>query len=76
MIDSNRSYCLNDSYLPQEVIRSTEEEKQLKITNLKALQQRNSKEAQQYLQQLQKAALENKNLFNVLIETVKYCSLG
>ena len=62
--------------LPQEVIRSTEEEKQLQITNLKALQERNSTEAQHYLQQLQKAALENKNLFDVLIETVKYCSLG
>ncbi len=62
--------------LPQEVIRSTEEEKQLQIENLKRLHERNNKEAQQYLQQLQKAALENKNLFEVLIETVKYCSLG
>lgn len=62
--------------LPQEVIRSTEEEKQLQIANLNALQERNSKEAQQYLLQLQQAALENKNLFDVLIETVKYCSLG
>jgi methylmalonyl-CoA mutase len=40
------------------------------------LQERNKTEAQHYLQQLQKAALENKNLFDVLIETVKYCSLG
>jgi len=62
--------------LPQEVIRSTEEEKQLQINNLKALQERNSEEAQQYLQQLQQAALNNQNLFDVLIETVKYCSLG
>ena len=62
--------------LPQEVIRSTEEEKQLQINNLKNLQERNSKEAQQYLKELQQAALENKNLFDVLIETVKYCSLG
>ncbi|MBK9330702.1 MAG: methylmalonyl-CoA mutase family protein [Sphingobacteriales bacterium] len=62
--------------LPLEVIRSTEEEKQLQIDNLKRLHERNSKEAQQYLQQLQQAALNNKNLFDVLIETVKYCSLG
>ena len=62
--------------LPMEVIRSTEEEKQLQIENLKRLHERSNKEAQQYLQQLQKAALENKNLFEVLIETVKYCSLG
>ncbi len=62
--------------LPQEVIRSTDEEKQLQITNLKFLHNRNKTEAQYYLQQLQQAALENKNLFDVLIETVKYCSLG
>ena len=62
--------------LPQEVIRSTEDEKQLQISNLKALQERNSADAQKYLQQLQQAALNNQNLFDVLIETVKYCSLG
>ncbi len=62
--------------LPMEVIRSTTEEKDLQISNLSALQERNKSEAQHYLQQLQTAALENKNLFEVLIETVKYCSLG
>ena len=62
--------------LPMEVIRSTTEEKDAQISNLSALQARNKEEAQHYLQQLQKAALENKNLFDVLIETVKYCSLG
>jgi len=62
--------------LPQEVIRSTEEEKQLQISNLDALKERNKSEASVYLQQLQLAALENKNMFDVLMETVKYCSLG
>jgi methylmalonyl-CoA mutase len=62
--------------LPMEVIRSTTEEKDLQIANLTALQERNKEQAQQYLQQLQQAALNNKNLFDVLIETVKYCSLG
>ncbi|HUM50780.1 MAG TPA: methylmalonyl-CoA mutase family protein [Chitinophagales bacterium] len=62
--------------LPMEVIRSTTEEKDLQISNLNALQERNKSEAQKYLLQLQKAALENNNLFEVLIETVKYCSLG
>ena len=62
--------------LPMEVIRSTTEEKDVQIANLGALQERNKTEAQHYLQQLQKSALENKNLFDVLIETVKYCSLG
>jgi methylmalonyl-CoA mutase len=60
--------------LPQEVIRSTEEEKQLQIQNLDALHERNKAEATHYIKQLQQAALENKNLFDVLMETVKYCS--
>ena len=62
--------------LPQEVIRSTTDEKDRQIENLKALHQRNPSEAKEYLQQLQQAALDNKNLFDVLMETVKYCSLG
>ena len=62
--------------LPMEVIRSTTEEKDLQIANLQALQERNKIEAHHYIQQLQNAALENKNLFDVLMETVKFCSLG
>jgi methylmalonyl-CoA mutase len=59
-----------------EVIRSTTEEKDLQIANLQALQERNKTEAEHYIQLLQNAALENKNLFDVLMETVKFCSLG
>jgi methylmalonyl-CoA mutase len=62
--------------LPREVIRSTEEEKQLQISNLKSLQDRNKEEAAHHLMLLKDAALNNKNLFDVLMETVKYCSLG
>ncbi len=62
--------------LPQEVIRSTMEEKDIQITNLQALHTRNASEATSALQQLQQAALNNQNLFDVLMDTVKYCSLG
>jgi isobutyryl-CoA mutase len=62
--------------IPQEVIRSTKEEKDLQIANLMSLQQRNAAEAQRLLSELQQAALTNQNLFEVLMETVKYCSLG
>ncbi len=62
--------------IPQEVIRSTTEEKDLQIQNLQALQERNKEQSAVYLKQLQDAALHNKNVFEVLIETVKYCSLG
>jgi methylmalonyl-CoA mutase len=62
--------------LPKEVIRSTEEEKQAQISNLKDLHTRNSDAAQQQLERLKAAALQNQNLFEVLIDTAKYCSLG
>ena len=62
--------------IPGEVIRATEEEKQRQIANLEAQQQRNAEEVAARLQALQQATLDNKNLFEVLIETVKYCSLG
>jgi methylmalonyl-CoA mutase len=62
--------------LPREVIRSSTEEKDLQISNLKAQQERNDEECKTHLKNLQEAALHNKNLFDVLIETVKYCSLG
>ena len=48
----------------------------MQIENLKSLHERNKAEAQNHLQKLQQAALHNENLFDVLIETVKYCSLG
>lgn len=62
--------------IPDEVIRSTDEEKQQQINNLNALHDRNKQEAQQQLQLLQEAALNNRNVFETLMETVKYCSLG
>lgn len=62
--------------IPQEVIRSTDEEKQLQIKNLEALHRRNQNEAEAALNKLQIAVTENKNIFEVLMDTVKYCSLG
>ncbi|MSQ78617.1 MAG: methylmalonyl-CoA mutase [Flavobacteriaceae bacterium] len=62
--------------LPKEVIRSTDEEKQLQISNLKALQDRNIDVSTAALQRLQQAAIDNENVFNELIDAVKVCSLG
>jgi methylmalonyl-CoA mutase len=61
---------------PGEVIRATTEEKEQQISNLAALQKRNAEKAAEHLKTLQQAALDNKNMFEVLMETVKYCSLG
>ena len=62
--------------LPQEVIRSTNDEKELQIKNLHAFQQRNKPQSVVALQRLKQVALENGNLFGELMDCVKYCSLG
>lgn len=62
--------------LPQEVIRATEEEKQHQITTLNNLHSRNKDLSEQLLHDLQLAAIRNENMFEKIMEVVKYCSLG
>ena len=62
--------------LPQEVIRSTEQEKQNQLKALKDFQKRNENRTEQALQSLKEKAIQNANIFEELMETVKYCSLG
>jgi len=62
--------------LPNEVIRSTREEKEQQIQNLQAFHQRNKSIAVEKLNKLKSVAINNENLFEELMETVKYCSLG
>jgi methylmalonyl-CoA mutase len=62
--------------LPQEVIRSTDEEKQNQLNELLNFHTVNSDKAPHYLARLKQAALENRNVFDELMEAVKYCSLG
>ncbi len=62
--------------LPSEVIRSTTEEKDQQIRNLQAFRQRNANRSQDMLQRLKTVAVNNGNLFDELMETVRYCTLG
>ncbi|WOC52587.1 hypothetical protein BPO_1940 [Bergeyella porcorum] len=62
--------------LPGEVIRSTEEEKQQQIDSLTNFHKVNEDKAAELLHQLQLAAVNQENLFAVMMEAVKYCSLG
>ncbi|MDB5197455.1 MAG: methylmalonyl-CoA mutase, partial [Flaviaesturariibacter sp.] len=62
--------------LPTEVIRSTTEEKEQQIINLQAFWKRNEGKSEAALQRLKTIATANGNLFEELMETVKYCSLG
>ena len=62
--------------LPGEVIRSTEEEKQLQIKNLENYQNANSNNTENALKALQHGAVNQQNLFELMMDAVKYCSLG
>ncbi|MCS6905922.1 MAG: methylmalonyl-CoA mutase family protein [Bacteroidia bacterium] len=62
--------------IPNEIIRSTTEEKERQIANIQALHKRNQKEAAIALDNLKRTALRNGNIFEALMETAKYCSLG
>lgn len=61
---------------PPEVIRSTDDEKMQQIENTLSFQRRNTLIGEQKLQTLKNAAKSNENVFEVLMDTVKYCSLG
>ena len=62
--------------LPQEVIRSTTGEKEFQIKTLEAFHQRHAAQSEAMLKRLQQVAINNGNLFEELMETVKFCSLG
>ncbi|WP_439474613.1 methylmalonyl-CoA mutase family protein [Algoriphagus formosus] len=62
--------------VPGEVIRATKEEKESQIATLNNLHQRNEAESEEHLNALKKAAVANENVFERLMEAVKYCSLG
>ncbi|MEO8712058.1 MAG: methylmalonyl-CoA mutase family protein, partial [Parafilimonas sp.] len=61
---------------PSEVIRSTTEEKEQQIQNLNAFHKRNEERSVDMLNKLKAVAVNNGNLFEELMETVKHCSLG
>lgn len=62
--------------LPDEVIRSTEEEKQYQIHMLSQLHRTYEKESVRVLNQVKKAATQNLNIFESLMEATKICSIG
>lgn len=61
---------------PGEVIRATEEEKQYQIATLKNLHKAFEEESKKALEMIQEAAIKNENLFEVLMDATKVCSLG
>ncbi|EMN28210.1 methylmalonyl-CoA mutase [Leptospira interrogans serovar Pyrogenes str. L0374] len=62
--------------VPQEVIRSTDEEKQAQINALREFHKRNEKDIENRLRKLKSVSLSNGNIFQELMETSKKVSLG
>ncbi|HYG40004.1 MAG TPA: methylmalonyl-CoA mutase family protein [Cytophagales bacterium] len=62
--------------IPQEVIRSTNEEKEYAISSLNAFKESNSEAASKALKELQKVCVNNESTFEALMEVCKVCSLG
>jgi methylmalonyl-CoA mutase len=62
--------------VPLEVIRATEEEKQYQIAMLENLHNANKGMEDKELEAIQEAAIQNKNIFEELMEATKVCSLG
>jgi methylmalonyl-CoA mutase len=60
----------------QEVMRSTDAEKQAQIDGLRALHRINAAQAPVALRALQQQALDGKNVFAALMRAAKVCSLG
>ncbi|MCJ0764846.1 fused isobutyryl-CoA mutase/GTPase IcmF [Variovorax terrae] len=59
-----------------ELARSTDEEKQSQLTRLQDFHARHAAQAPALLKRLQQAVIENHNVFEVLMDAVRVCSLG
>ena len=61
---------------PGEVIRATEEEKQHQLESLQDFQKINTQKCQTWLKRIQESVIRQENVFEVLIDASRYCSLG
>ncbi len=59
-----------------ELARSTDEEKQSQLTRLRDFHARNADQAPLWIGKLKQAVIENRNVFEVLVDAVRHCSLG
>ncbi|MBL8366496.1 MAG: methylmalonyl-CoA mutase family protein [Candidatus Accumulibacter sp.] len=65
-----------DAQIEIELARSTEEEKQSQLNRLRDFQGRNAAASAALLERLQQTVIEDGNVFAVLIDAVRVCSLG
>ncbi len=62
--------------IPDEVIRSNNKEKKYQISMLSNLHKGNREKSRRLLKEMRENAIMNKNIFEILIDAAKVCSLG
>ena len=62
--------------IPNEVIRAAKKEKKYQISMINELYKGNKDSSTEILKKVQITAIKNKNIFEILMEATKICSLG
>ena len=62
--------------IPEEIIRSTDDDKDRLIRDVEGLRERNKAAAAEAIDRLQRTAIDGENTFDALMEATKVCSLG
>ncbi|SBT08344.1 Methylmalonyl-CoA mutase, large subunit [Candidatus Accumulibacter aalborgensis] len=65
-----------DAQIEIELARSTEDEKQSQLNRLRDFQGRNAAESGAMIERLKQTVIDNGNVFAVLVDAVRVCSLG
>lgn len=72
----NPNEASDESIDSMEVARATKEEKEVQLKNLRTFQEKHRDEVEVQLEKLKNVAKTNGNIFEQLMETVRYASLG
>jgi len=62
--------------IPDQVTRATTDEKEAQVKRVQNLYKLNREKYHAVIEDMKKAALENRNVFECIMEATKYCSLG
>ena len=75
-VNTFRTPNTNSAHQEIELARSTDEEKQSQLKRLAEFHVHNGEQAPAMQQRLRQASIDNANLFEVLVDAVRVCSLG
>ncbi len=75
-VNTFKSPHANETPQKIELARSTDEEKQSQLQRLNDFHSQHSVQAKAQIARLQQAVLDNANVFEVLMDAVRHCSLG